>query len=296
MYLFILPSLVLTLIFAYLPMFTNIIAFMDYDLFKGWMGFGSRFIGFANFSRIFSDPYFFTLLKRTLYYGFGLIVFTFPASLVLALLFNEISNNRIKTTMQTISYIPRFISWVTVGGLIYIFLSVDQSGLVNNIKQYLFGGDRILFMQQPAAFFPILTIANIWKWIGWGTILYNAAISAIDPQRYEAAKVDGANRWQLVRYVTLPGILPTTAILLIFQLGTVMGGNFEAIFNLQNPVIRHDTNTIAIYVYYKGITEGQYALSSAVALFNGFASFLLVMISNFISKRVAGVSFFGRIS
>ncbi|SFJ02774.1 putative aldouronate transport system permease protein [Paenibacillus sp. UNC496MF] len=290
LYLFLLPALALTFVFAYLPMFSNYIAFLDYDFNKGWFGFGSPFVGFDNFAKFLHDHTFYTLIGRTLLYSVTMMVATFPAPLILALLLNELRGERFKKVVQTTSYIPHFVSWVTVAGLFYLFLTVDATGLVNNIRQFFDpGAERISFMQDAHNFLPVLVISEIWKETGWGTILYLAALTTIDPQQYEAAQVDGASRFQRLRYITLPGLVPTMCILLIFSLSGLLATNFDQVFNLQNKMIRLDTDTIGVYTYYQGLVSGQYSYSAAVGLFQGLVSFILIMATNATTKRLSNV-------
>lgn len=291
LYAFLVPAVVLTFLFNYLPMISNYIAFLDYDITNGWMGFGSPFVGLKNFSFL-QDPWFYELAGRTVLYSFVGIVAGFPAPLVIALLLNELKNIKFKKFVQTVSYIPHFVSWTTIAGLLYIFLSTDTTGLVNNIKIALFGGERYLYMQDSFLFLPIATISGIWKELGWGTILYLAAITGIDPQQYEAAEVDGATRWQRMLHVTLPGLIPTLCILLIFSLGGLFTTNFDQIFNLQNDVIREATNTINVYTYYAGVRGQQYSLSTAVGLFQGLVSFVLISLTNYATKKLSEVALF----
>jgi len=285
LYVFLIPATILTFIFSYIPMFTNIMAFQDYHINNGWLGLGSKFVGFRNFYFL-KERWFWELAGRTVFYSFTILVTSFPLPLILALLLNELKNQTFKKFVQTVSYIPRFVSWVTVAGMFYIFLSVDPSGVVNNIKQAVFGGERISYMQHEIYFLPILVISNIWKELGWGTIIYLAAITNISPELYEAAQVDGANRWHRAIYITLPGLIPTFCILLIFSLGGLVNTNFDQVFNLQNQVIRESTDTINIWVFYKGIRAQLFGLSSAVALFNGLVTFVLVMTGNYITKKL----------
>ncbi|MFC4810809.1 ABC transporter permease [Paenibacillus sp. GCM10023250] len=290
LYLFLLPALALTFVFAYLPMFSNYIAFLDYDFNKGWFGFGSKFVGFDNFAKFLHDDKFYTLIGRTLLYSVTMMVATFPAPLILALLLNELRGERFKKIVQTTSYIPHFVSWVTVAGLFYLFLTVDATGLVNNIRQFFDpGAERISFMQDAHNFLPVLVISEVWKETGWGTILYLAALTTIDPQQYEAAQVDGASRLQRLRYITLPGLVPTMCILLIFSLSGLLATNFDQVFNLQNKMIRLDTDTIGVYTYYQGLVSGQYSYSAAVGLFQGLVSFILIMATNATTKRLSNV-------
>ncbi|OPA73279.1 hypothetical protein BVG16_29820 [Paenibacillus selenitireducens] len=290
LYLFLVPAIVLTLIFAYLPMFSNYIAFLDYDFNKGWFGFGSKFVGLDNFKKFLNDPKFYTLIGRTLLYSTTMMIATFPAPLILALMLNELRGDRFKKIVQTTSYIPHFVSWVTVAGLFYMFLTVDATGIVNNIRQ-LFDPDatRISYMQDAKNFLPVLLISEIWKETGWGTILYLAALTGIDPQQYEAAQVDGASRFQRLLYITLPGLVPTMCILLIFSLSGLLATNFDQVFNMQNKMIRLDTDTIGVYTYYQGLVSGQYSYSAAVGLFQGIISFILIMLTNATTKRLSNV-------
>jgi putative aldouronate transport system permease protein len=288
LYLFLVPAIAFTLLFQYLPMFGNYIAFLDYDFTNGWMGLLSPFTGLKNFSFV-SELWFWQLAGRTVLYSFSLLIFSFPAPLILALLLNEIKKQLFKQVLQTISYIPHFVSWVTVSGLFYLFLSTDISGLVNNIQQALTGGERISYMQNPNLFVVFLVLSNLWKEIGWGTILYLAAITMIDPQLYEAAEIDGASRWSRIWYITLPSLLPTVCILLIFSLGGLFSSNFDQVFNMQNSVIRNDTNTINTFVYFRGVQNQQYSFAAAVGLFQGFVSFLLIMSTNYVTKKLNNI-------
>lgn len=286
LYALLVPGVLLTFIFQYLPMFSNVIAFMDYKLFEGWMGLDSPWVGFKHFQFI-SEPWFHKLLWRTLYYNVVGLVLCFPAPLILALLLNEIRNEKFKKVVQSITYVPHFVSWVTVAALFYIFLSVDPSGFVNNVKVALFGGERIVYMQDTGLFLPLLVISQNWKEIGWGSILYLASMTMIDPHLYEAAKVDGAGRWQQMLRITLPAMIPTTLILLIFALGGMVGGNFDQIFNFQNITIQEDTNIINTFTYYKGVKEQQFSLATAVGLFSGIISFFLLMSANYAAKKIS---------
>lgn len=283
-----LPAIAICLVFQYLPMFSNYIAFLDYDFNKGWFGFGSPFVGLKNFEFI-ATPAFIELLLRTLLYSATMLLFCFPTSLVLALLMNELRIDMFKKTVQTISYMPHFVSWVTVSGLVYMFLTTDTTGLVNNVLESVFHMERKIYMQDKGFFLPILIITQIWKETGWGTILYFAAIANIGPQLYEAADIDGATRLQKAVHITLPGLIPTTCILLIFSLGGLVSSNFDQIFNLQNPMLRPDTDTINIHVFYRGLKNHQYAYASAVGLFQGLVSFVLIMATNAITKRTSNI-------
>ncbi len=290
LYLFLAPAVILTFVFGYLPLFSNYIAFLDYDLNAGWFGLASPFVGFQNFDFI-KEAWFWQLMLRTFIFSFVCLVTSFPASLALALMFNELRNVTFKKVTQTLSYIPNFVSWVTISGLVYIFLTVEPGGLLNDIRE-VFGLERISFMQDSKYFLPLLVITNIWKGVGWGTILYMAAISGIDQQIYEAAEIDGAGRFAKVLHITLPGLIPTFCIQLIFAMGGLVNSNFDQIFNLQNAVIREQVNTINLYTYYNGVVNMQYQHSTAVGLFQGVVSMILVLGTNKITRKLSNTGIF----
>ena len=291
-YLFVVPAVLTTLVFAYLPMFGNIIAFMDYDMTRGWMGLGSRFVGLTWFRQIFTDPYFLRLIWRTLYYNMFVLVLGFPAPLVLALLINELRLRAFKRVTQTITTMPYFISWVTIAVLIYIFLSSDTYGIVNNVLQALFHTQREIYMKNAGIFPIVLLGSSIYKTVGWGSIIYLAAISSIDAQLYEAAHIDGAGRWNQFRFITFPAILPTTVILLILTLGSFFSSNFDQIYNLQNELIREDTNVISVYMFATGVKDQKYSIATAVGLFQGVMNALMLWLSNFLSRKITDYGLF----
>lgn len=292
LYLFLLPGVVVMFFFAYLPMFSNVIAFLDYDLTEGWMGFGSRFVGFKWFAAIFRDPKFFQLVGRTLFYSVCVLAVSVPAPFILAMLMNELANRAFKRTVQTISYLPHFISWVTIAALIYLFLSTDTSGILNNVRQMLGAKDRILYMKYPRNFPLVLSLSTMYKEMGWGSIVYLAAIAALDPELYEAAAIDGAGRWKQFRHITFPGILPTTMILLIFAMAGLLSTNFDQVFNLQNDIIILDTNTINVYTYRTGVMGRRYSIATAVGLFQGAVNCVMLLSANWASKRLTDYGLF----
>jgi len=292
LYLFIIPALALTLFFGYIPMFMNVIAFMDYKIGAGFLGLQSEFVGLYWFQYFLKEKWFYEIILRTLLYSVSGLVFGFPASLILALLFNELRSNRFKKIVQTLSYIPNFVSWATISGLVYIFLTVEPEGLVNTIRESVFGLSRISFMQDPKYFLPLLIITGLWKGAGWGTILYMAALSNIDVSMYEAAEVDGAKRFDKVRYITFPNLVPTFCICLIFAIGGLLSTNFDQIFNLQNTVLRPSVMTLNLYTYFNGVVNRQYSLSSAVGLFNGVVSFILIFSANAITRKLSDTGIF----
>jgi putative aldouronate transport system permease protein len=291
LYLFLAPAVILTFVFGYLSLFSNVIAFLDYRISNGWLGLKSPFVGFKNFAFL-KERWFYELAWRTVKYSFFGILFGYPASLALALLFNELRGKRFKKIAQTISYIPNFVSWVTIAGLVYIFLSSEPEGALNNILVPLFGGGRISYMQNAGFFLPVMVITGVWKGIGWGTILYMAAISTLDDQVYEAADVDGAGRLSKIWHITIPGLAPTFCILLIFAVGGLFSSNFDQIFNLQNGVIRDKVSTINLYAYYNGVVNGRYSLTTAVGLFQGVISMLLVICTNLVTRKLSDTGIF----
>ncbi len=291
LYLFVLPAVAFTLLFAYLPMFINIIAFMDWDAKYGWLGLASPWVGLKHFRTFINDSQFLPIIGRTLYYSGVKLLFTFPAPIIFALLLNELRSNAFKRVTQTVSYIPFFVSWVTVAGLVYMFLSTTSSGLVNNIIERL-GGERVIFMAQPRNFLPLLVITDVWKAMGFNSIIFIASVASIEQQLYEAAMIDGASRWQRMRFITLPGIMPAVVIVAILTAGSIFSANFDQIWTLLNPVIRTQTFVINVWAYYVGIASRKYSLGTAINLFQSLISFGLVMLANFVSRKVRGSGLF----
>jgi putative aldouronate transport system permease protein len=291
LYLLLIPAIGFTFVFYYMPMAMNVVAFMDYKLTAGWLGLGSKWVGFYQFQRFLSDPDFYKVALRTVVYALAKLAFSFPAPIILALLLNEVRNQAFKRTVQTISYMPFFVSWVTVAGLIYMFLSVSSSGLINNAIE-LFGGKRILFMSKAQYFLPVLVLSTLWKGVGLGSIIYLATIASIEQQLYEAAKIDGAGRWKQLIHITLPGIMPAIIIILIMNAGSIFSADFDQMINLQNGVIQLDTDVINTYSYYVGVMQRRYAEGTAISLFQAVINFFLVWLTNFIAKRVRGTGLF----
>lgn len=292
LYVFLLPAMAVTVVFSYLPIMTNVIAFLDYKLTAGWMGLASPFVGFKWFKALFKDAEFPPLVWRTFYYSVLRLAFGFPAPFILAILINEARSKRFKRVVQTIYYLPHFVSWTVIASLTYWFLTTDVEGLINNVRQMLGAQHRIIFMKYPENFPWVLVITGIIKETGWGTIIYLAAIAGVDAQLYEAARIDGAGRWGQFVHVTFPSILPTTVILLIFAFGSLFASNFDQVFNLQNDIIRYDTNTINVYSYWKGVQAGRYSLATAAGLFQGFINAVLLLSVNWLGKKVSGHGFF----
>ena len=275
-YIFALPAVVVLFLFAYKPMYGVIIAFKDFKIRKGiW---GSEWIGMANFKRMFTYANFWQLMRNTIYISLLKIFIDTFSTIILALLFNELRNAKFKRVVQSFSYLPHFISWVILGGIIRELFSPTR-GVVNDLIK-LFGGKPIYFLADANYFVGMLIVTNLWKGIGWGTIIYLAAISAIDQEQYESAVIDGASRFQQARYITIPCIMPTIVTLFILNLGSVMNAGFDQIFNLYNSQVYSVADIIDTYVYRIGLMDWQYSYSTAVNLFKNVIGIILVIGSN----------------
>jgi putative aldouronate transport system permease protein len=282
LYLMILPVIIYYIMFHYVPMYGAVIAFKQFIPAKGILG--SEWVGFKYFEEFFSSIYFFRVIKNTVLLSLTNLLFGFPAPIILALLLNEMKSSVFRRITQTITYMPHFITLVVVAGIIRYFTLSD--GLINDVIAF-FGGERTAFLQQPESFRSIYVISEIWQQIGWGTIIYLAAISGIDQQQYEAAKIDGATKLQQIRHITFPGILPTVMIMLILALGNIMNVGFEKIILLYSASIYETADVISTYVYRKGILEFNYGYSAAVGLFNSLINFSILILANYISRRVS---------
>ncbi|WNR43457.1 ABC transporter permease [Paenibacillus roseipurpureus] len=281
LYLMLLPGLLYFLIFKYVPMWGLLLAFKDYQPFLGF--FGSKWVGLKHFQRLFHDPVFWMLLKNTLILAGYNILFFFPAPIALALLLNEARNEKFKRFVQTVIYVPHFVSWVVVVGIAYTFFTVD-GGLVNEAIA-AFGGQKINFLVSADWFRTMITSEVIWKETGWGTIIFLAALAGVDPQLYEAARMDGAGRLRQLWHVTLPAIRSTIVILFILRLGTFLDTGFEQIFLMLNAMNREVGEVFDTYVYTAGITQGQFSFSTTVGLFKSLVGFLLIIGSNRLAKK-----------
>jgi putative aldouronate transport system permease protein len=282
LYILFLPVFLYYLIFAYLPLGGIILAFKRYS--PGLGLFGSQWIGFDNFIKFFSSPNFGRTLWNTVRISLCSLAFNFPAPIILALLLNEVRNTFFKKTVQTITYLPHFISLVVAIGLITDFFS--RTGLVNNIRAAL-GLERIAFMMEENYFTPMYVMSGIWQQIGWGSIIYIASISGIDQELYEAAEIDGAGRFQKMIHITLSGILPTITVLFIMQVGKVMSVGYEKIILMQNDLVLSKAEVISSYVYKLGFgTYPDYGYSTAVNLFNMVVNLIILCAANWFSRKV----------
>ncbi|MCI8900455.1 MAG: sugar ABC transporter permease [Lachnospiraceae bacterium] len=281
----VLPVILFYILFHYKPMYGAIIAFQDYNPRQGVTG--SEWVGFDQFIRFFTSPYFGRLVKNTLLLSVYGIIFGFPAPIILALLLNELRARRFKKTVQTITYLPHFISLVVVTGIIKDF--TQSTGLINDII-VMFGGERSSLIQNPALYRTIYIVSDIWQGIGWGSIIYLSALSGVDQQLYEAASIDGAGRWKQLIHVTLPGIAPTIVIMLIMRMGQLLGTGYEKTILLYNEATYETADVIASYIYRVGILERNWSYSTAIGLFNSVINLALLIATNKISRRVSETS------
>lgn len=287
LYWMILPCILYVLIFSYLPMFGLVIAFQDYSLVKGV--FGSKWIGLENFRSFFSGIYFGRTLSNTLILSLLELTICFPAPILLALMLNEVRNVRFKRVVQTVSYMPHFISMVVVAGLIKEFTS--STGVVSQLAQLL-GGQPRSYISQPQYFRTIYTVSQVWQSIGFNSIVFLAALSGVDEALYEAAEIDGAGHLRQLWHVTLPGIAPTIIIMLILRCGSILNVNFEKVLLLYSPATYQTADVISTYVYRVGIIKQDMGYSTAVGLFNSVVSLLLVLSANKLSKTYTETSMF----
>ena len=281
--LMILPTLAQFIIFKWLPVYGITLAFKDYQMQIG-IG-GSPWVGFLNFSKLFASYDFVRVFRNTLVLSGLNFLFGFPAPIVLALMINEIRGNAFKRVTQSISYLPHFISWIILSGIFMEVLSPTK-GPVNAVIKAL-GGESIFFLGDPNWFRPTMVITNIWKGIGWGSIVYLAALGGINEELYDAARVDGCGRFRRILHVTLPGILPTVVIMLILNAGSLVEDNFDQIFNLQNDGVKANVgDVLGTYIYRQGIENWKYSYSTAVEVFRNVIALALVLTTNKISKAV----------
>lgn len=283
LYLMLIPAIVYYIIFCYIPMYGVTIAFKDFNPMLGiWK---SEWQGFDTFRKLFEMEKFYSVFWNTIRISVIRLIFGFPFPIIIALLLNELRNVRLKKTIQTIIYVPNFISWVVLGGILTSILSMD-TGIVNQVIKAL-GFEPIGFLTDERFFVPTMVVSMIWKTFGWNTIIYLAAMTGVDTQLYEAATVDGANRWQKLINITLPCIRSVIVVVLITRIGSLMQAGFEQIFVLYHPGVYGTADIIDTYVYRMGLQEGKFELATAVGLFKSVINFALVVIANKIA-RMAG--------
>lgn len=273
------------LIFRYLPMLGNVIAFRRYQ--PGGDLFGEYWVGLRYFRMFLDDPTFWQVLTNTIVIGGLTLLFCFPLPIVLALLLNEVRTRWLKGFVQTVSYLPHFLSIVVIAGLIFQTVSVD--GVINQGLRAI-GQDPVAFIQDPGWFRTLYVSSEVWQTVGWGTILYLAALTTIDADLYDQARVDGASRWRQTWHVTLPGIRPTMITLLILNIGTFLAVGFEKILLLYNPLTYETADVVSTYLYRVGIVSGSFSYAAAIGLFESLIGLALVLGANTLSRRVAGTS------
>jgi putative aldouronate transport system permease protein len=286
LWLMILPAIAVIVIFNYIPMYGIQLAFREFDFTKGLTG--GEWVGLKYFEQFITNYMFKDLMINTVTISLATIIFGFPAPIILALIINQMFGKRWKKTLQTTVYLPHFISMVVMVGLLNVLLS-PETGVVGHIMKALGLGD-INLLASEKTFVPVYVLSDIWQHAGWNSIIYLAALASVDPQLYDSAKIDGASRWQIIRYVDLPAIVPTMIILFILSMGNILNTGFEKIFLMQNPLNLPVSEVIATYVYKIGIISSQFSYSAAIGLFNTLINFVFLLGMNFIAKRYSNIS------
>jgi putative aldouronate transport system permease protein len=282
--LMVVPGIILILIFSYIPMYGVLMAFQDYSIFKGFLH--SPWVGFKHFEMFFNSPEFFNVMRNTMVISLLKLCIGFPAPIILALMLNEVRHMFFKRVIQTITYLPHFMSWVIVAGIVMSLLSTDN-GSVNILLENLnLVNEPINFLSIPKLFWSILVTTSVWKEIGFGSIVYMAAIAGIDPSMYEAASMDGANKFKQIYLITLPSIMPVVIIFMILAIGNLLNAGFEDILLLGvNPVLREVSDVIETYVYRVGIQNSRYSYATAVGLFKAVISVGLLTMANYLARK-----------
>lgn len=283
LYLMLIPGILYYAVFCYGPMYGAIMAFKDFNPLEGIIS--SPWVGFKYFKQLFLLDKFYDVFFNTLSISFTRLLFGFPFPILIALLLNEMKRGKLRDTIQTAIYIPNFISWVVLGGIMVNLLSVEN-GAVNAVIRF-FGGKPIGFLSDEKYFIPTLVVSMIWKTFGYNTIIYFAALTGIDSQLYEAAKVDGAGRFRQLIYITIPGIIPIIVVMFIMRIGNIMQAGFEQVFVLYHPGVYGTADIIDTYVYRIGLQEGKFEFSAAIGLFKSVINFILILVANRLA-RIAG--------
>ncbi|MDF2644297.1 MAG: sugar transporter permease [Paenibacillus sp.] len=284
LYLLSIPGIVYFLVFKYIPLTGSVMAFQDYSIFTGiWK---SEWVGLANFRRMVEYADFWRILKNTIAIGFYTLFFAFPIPILLALMMNELRNQVFKRFVQTAVYLPHFLSWVVVGGIVIEILN-PTSGVVNYIVT-LFGYEPIYFMGEDSYVRTIIVSSSVWRDAGWSTIIYLAAMSGINPDLYEAAQIDGANRWRQTFSITIPSILSTITILFLLQIGNFLDLGFERVFVFLNPLNNAHGDILDTYIYRVGLIQREYSYTTAIGLFKSVIGLILIVTANLFSKKTTG--------
>ncbi|MBU7595609.1 sugar ABC transporter permease [Metabacillus halosaccharovorans] len=286
LWIMILPAIIIVFVFNYVPMYGIQLAFREFDFTKGLTG--GDWVGLKYFIQFIESHMFTDLLRNTVVLSLTTIIVGFPAPIILALLINQIKWKRGKKVLQTTVYLPHFISIVVLVGLLNVLLS-PNTGIVGHIMN-AFGFHDVNLLASTNTFVPVYVLSDVWQHVGWNSIIYLAALSSVDPQLYDSAKMDGANRWQIIRNVEIPAIIPTIIILLILNMGSIISTGFEKIFLMQNPLNLPVSEVIETYVYKIGIISNQFSYAAAIGLFNTLINFALLLTMNYIAKRFSNIS------
>lgn len=280
LYFLLIPGIIFFFVFKYIPMYGLKIAFMDYNQYNPA---ASEWVGLEQFVKLFSKRSFLPVLRNTIVISLLKLLIGFPIPIILALMMNEMRNLKFKKVSQTLLYLPHFISWVILGGIIMTLLDPDN-GLITDLIMKL-TGEKVMVLTDPKWFVPMLIITDIYKGMGWGTILYFAAISGIDPQLYEAASIDGAGRWRQALSITLPSIIPTIVVCFILNCGNILNAGFDQIFMLYSSHVYDVADIIDTYVYRIGIVNADYSFSTAAGMFKSVVAFIMIVVVNAIAKK-----------
>ena len=277
------PGILFFLVFCYGPMYGMVIAFQDYYPMKGISG--SAFVGLKHFRTLLTNPFFGSVFKNTLIISFYKLLICFPAPIILCLILNEIRCEGYKKVVQSLSYLPHFVSWVVVSGIFIEFLSPSRGPI--NILLKNMGLDPIFFIADPKYFRGVLVCSDLWKSVGWGSIVYLAAVTGVDPALYEAAQIDGAGRFKRIIHITIPALVPIFTVMFIMESGKVLNDSFQQVYNFLTPTTYGVGDVISTFVYRMGIQNMQYSFTTAVDLFKNVISFALVMLTNFIARKTS---------
>ncbi|KEQ24089.1 MULTISPECIES: ABC transporter permease [Paenibacillus] len=282
MYLLALPGMAFILLFDYVPMYGIVLAFQDYNPFAGVLH--SDWVGFAHFERLFKHPDFWMVLRNTLVISFLNLALFFPTPIVLALLLNEVRIAFYKKTIQTIIYLPHFVSWVVICSLTVTLM--NSEGLITQIVKGL-GFEKVQLLLDQRLFWGIITVQSIWKEAGWGTIIFLAALAGINPELYEAARVDGATRWQQIRSITIPALMNTVVVLLLLRIGHIMSLSFDQLYMMGNPMVMQVAEVFDTYVFKAGVLQGNFSFAAAVGLFKSVVGLVMILGSNWLAKKTS---------
>jgi len=281
--LMVVPALLLIIVFQYIPMYGVLLGFQDYSLFKGFLD--SPWVGLKHFEAFFNDPDFNRVIRNTIVISFLKFFIGFPAPIILALMLNEVSKLAFKRVIQTVSYLPHFMSWVIVAGMVSSMLSTDNGSINMLLQQLNLIDEPISFLSLPEYFWSILVVTDVWKSIGFGSIIYLAAIAGVNPQMYEAAAIDGASKFKMTYLITIPSIMPVIIIFMILAIGNLLSAGFEDILLLANAGIREVSDVIDVYVYRIGIENQRFSYATAIGLFKAIISVALLTIANFAARK-----------